>query len=44
MQIGVHPLTQNPTSAWKELSQQQKVIKINAKTPTTEAPPNKVLI
>lgn len=40
--IDIHPLTSNPTAAWQELSQHQKVIKINAKTPTTEAPENKV--
>lgn len=42
MSIEIHPLTANPTAAWLELSQQQKVIKINAKLPTTEAPNDKV--
>lgn len=42
MKIEIHPLTDNPTAAWRELSQQQKVIKINVKLPTTEAPSNKV--
>lgn len=42
MKIEIHPLTNNPTAAWCELSQQQKVIKINTKLPTTEAPDDKV--
>lgn len=42
MMIEIHPLTNNPTAAWHELSQQQKVIKINTKLPTTEAPNDKV--
>lgn len=42
MDIDIHPLTDNPTAAWKELSKQQKVIKINAKPPTTDAPNDKV--
>ena len=44
MKLAVHPLSENPTAAWEELSQQQKVIKINAKTPNTEAPSDKVRI
>lgn len=42
MKIEIHPLTNNPTAAWRELSEQQKVIKINVKIPTTEAPNDKV--
>lgn len=42
MKIEIHPLTNNPTAAWRELSEQQKVIKINTKLPTTEAPDDKV--
>lgn len=42
MKIDIHPLTNNPTAAWRELSQQQKVIKINTKHPTTEAANDKV--
>lgn len=42
MMIEIHPLTNNPTAAWHELSQQQKVIKINTKLPTTDAPNDKV--
>lgn len=44
MKIAVHPLTANPTKAWQELSQRQKVITINATLPTTEAPSDKVYI
>lgn len=43
MDIDVHPLTNNPTEAWSELSQHQKVIKINAKPPAADAPTNKVI-
>jgi len=42
MKIAVHPLTADPTAAWRELSQAQKVVKIIAKLPTTEAANNKV--
>lgn len=42
MDIEIHPLTGNPTAAWQELSREQKVIKINVKPPTAEAPANKV--
>lgn len=42
MKIGVHSLTHNPTAAWQELSLEQKVIKINAKVPTSDAPNDKV--
>lgn len=42
MKVGVHSLTHNPTAAWRELSQEQKVIKINAKVPTSDAPNDKV--
>jgi hypothetical protein len=44
MNITVHPLTKDPTEAWQELSQQQKVIKINTKMPTNDTPKNKVYI
>lgn len=43
MKIGIHPLTADPTAAWRELSQQQKVIKITAKLPKIPAPNNKVI-
>lgn len=42
MKIAIHPLTADPTAAWRELSQYQKVVKITAKLPTTEAPSDKV--
>jgi len=42
MKIAIHPLTADPTAAWRELSQHQKVVKINTKLPTTEAPSDKV--
>ncbi|XP_008549753.1 metallophosphoesterase domain-containing protein 1 [Microplitis demolitor] len=44
MDIDVHPLTNNPTEAWSELSQHQKVIKINAKPPAADAPTNKLRV
>lgn len=40
--IEVHPLTSNPTCAWNELSQKQKVIKVNVKLPTKPVEPDKV--
>lgn len=40
--IGVHPLTTNPTAAWKEISQHQKIIRINVKPPTKPVDSNKV--
>ncbi|KAF6202153.1 hypothetical protein GE061_004551 [Apolygus lucorum] len=44
MSIDVHPLSSNPTGAWKELSLAQKVIKINV-SPVTHSPsPNKARI
>lgn len=42
MKIAIHSLTADPTAAWHELSQHQKVVKITAKLPTTEAPSDKV--
>ncbi|XP_011873254.1 PREDICTED: UPF0046 protein C25E10.12 isoform X3 [Vollenhovia emeryi] len=44
MKIGIHPLTADPTAAWRELSQHQKVVKINAKLPTTQAPSDKLRV
>jgi hypothetical protein len=35
--VQVHPLTQNPTAAWTELSKLQKVIRINATPPKNSA-------
>lgn len=32
-EIFIHPLTDSPTAAWKEISKTQKVIKINVKIP-----------
>jgi len=42
MKIEIHPLTADPTAAWRELSQHQKVANITVKLPTTEAPSDKV--
>lgn len=42
MDILIHPLTFNPTAAWKELSREQKFFSINVKPPTTDAPKDKV--
>ncbi|XP_011503727.1 PREDICTED: metallophosphoesterase MPPED2 isoform X2 [Ceratosolen solmsi marchali] len=44
MKIIVHPLTNDPTGAWQQLSQQQRVIKINTKIPTDETPKNKLRV
>jgi Icc-related predicted phosphoesterase len=43
--ITVHPLTENPTKAWEEISKSQRVIKIAYKSPKTEnKDPNKFRI
>lgn len=42
MNVEVHPLTNDPTAAWRELSKTQRVIKITMKAPNSEIPPNKV--
>lgn len=44
MKIDVHPLTENPTEAWKELSKSQRVIKISTKPPNPVIPENKVRV
>lgn len=44
MKIDIHPLTHDPTSAWKELSKSQRVIKINTKPPAVDVPSNKVRV
>lgn len=31
--IEIHPLTNNPTAAWREISQSQKIFKLNVKPP-----------
>lgn len=44
-EIEVHPLTDNPTKAWKEISKSQRVIKIAYKSPKSEnKDPNKIRI
>lgn len=43
MKIDVHPLTSNPTEAWRELSKSQRVIKITTKPPNPVVP-NKVRV
>ncbi|XP_044270200.1 metallophosphoesterase domain-containing protein 1 [Tribolium madens] len=40
--IPVHKLTNNPTAAWREISKNQKIIKLNVKTPSKPVEPNKV--
>lgn len=44
MSVSIHHLTKNPTSAWKELSKTQKVIKIQVTCPKSEIPSDKVRI
>lgn len=44
MTVEVHRLTDNPTSAWQELSKSQRVIKITMKPPNPEIPANKVRV
>lgn len=40
----VHHLTHNPTAAWKEISQTQKLYKLNVKPPKTPAGDDKLRI
>lgn len=40
--VEVHLLTNEPTAAWEQISKTQKVIKINAKTPSKPVDSNKV--
>uniref|UniRef100_A0A1A9WTM5 Calcineurin-like phosphoesterase domain-containing protein n=1 Tax=Glossina brevipalpis TaxID=37001 RepID=A0A1A9WTM5_9MUSC len=44
MDISIHPLTQNPTAAWKELSKTQRVIKVTMKPPQTGVAFNKARV
>lgn len=44
MSIEVHPLTNDPTAAWKELSKIHRVIKIKMNPPNPEIPKNKVRV
>lgn len=41
-EIKVHPLTNNPTAAWKDLSKTQKVLKLNVKIPSKSVDSDKV--
>ncbi|CRL00077.1 CLUMA_CG013361, isoform A [Clunio marinus] len=44
-EISVHPLSHNPTEAWKEISKSQRVIKIAYRAPRTEnSDPTKIRI
>ncbi|CAG9864296.1 unnamed protein product [Phyllotreta striolata] len=40
--VEVHPLTNDPTAAWKVISKQQKLLKLNVKMPTKPVEPDKV--
>lgn len=40
--VGVHPLTNDPTAAWTNISQHQKIIRINVKPPTKPVESDKV--
>lgn len=44
MTIEVHQLTNDPTAAWRQISQSQRVIKITMKPPNPLVPDNKVRI
>lgn len=44
MKVDVHPLTLDPTAAWREISKTQRVIKVTMKSPQTSVPFNKVRI
>ncbi|XP_066250499.1 metallophosphoesterase domain-containing protein 1 [Euwallacea similis] len=40
--VQIHPLTDSPTAAWKEISKTQKIIKINVKIPQKPADEKKL--
>ncbi|CAH2011797.1 unnamed protein product [Acanthoscelides obtectus] len=42
--VEVHPLTENPTAAWEEISKTHKVLPVKVKIPTASVTPNKVRI
>lgn len=44
MDIEVHPLSQNPTQAWNEISKTQRLIKILPKIPKNDPQPGKIRI
>lgn len=44
MTIEVHQLTNDPTAAWRQISQSQRVIKITMKPPNPAIPDKKVRI
>lgn len=44
MEVPVHPLTNDPTLAWNEISKVQRVIKVSMTNPTTTTPFNKARI
>lgn len=44
MQVEVHELTNDPNSAWKEISKKQRVKIITMKQPKSEIPKNKVRV
>lgn len=41
-EIKVHPLTDNPSAAWKELSKTQKMLKLNVRIPSKPVEPDKL--
>lgn len=41
-EVGIHPLSESPTAAWKEISKTQKLIKIKVKIPQSPADNNKL--
>lgn len=44
MKIGVHSLSHDPDEAWKEISKDQPIFKINVRTPTIDAPNDKLRV
>lgn len=40
--ISVHPLTEDPTEAWKEIGKQLQVVRVNVKFPTKPPASNQV--
>lgn len=40
--VEVHPNTDNPTEAWRDIAKKQKIIKVNVKLPSKPVDENKV--
>lgn len=44
MENEIHPLTNNPSEAWEQISKKQKVFQIKVNIPTSDVASDKVLL